>query len=141
MNEQEIRQAMSTLEVFRAQLESITQNQQLVQMSLEELGRAKETLTQYQKAAEGDELLVPIGGNSFVFAKVASTDKAIVGVGTGISVERSMDDAIKTMDDRAAELIDSMKKLTDRRMMIEEQASTLSQVVERELQALQQYRG
>jgi prefoldin alpha subunit len=137
MNEQELRQAMSTLEVFRAQLESISQNQQLVQMSLEELGRAKETLSQYQKAKQGDELLVPIGGNSFVFARVGDNAKAIVGIGTGISVEKSMDEAIKTMDDRAAELIESMKKLTDRRMAIEDQANVLSQAVQQEVQALQ----
>jgi prefoldin alpha subunit len=137
MNEAELRQAMSTLEIFRAQLETINQNQQLVQISLEELGRAKETLVQYQKAKEGDEILLPVGGNSFVFAKVATNAKAIVGIGTGISVEKSMDEAIKTMDDRAAELMDSMKKLADRRMAIEEQASMLSQAVERELQALQ----
>ncbi|MDW5561650.1 MAG: prefoldin subunit alpha [Methanomassiliicoccus sp.] len=137
MNEAELRQAMSTLEIFRAQLESINQNQQMVQISLEELGRAKETLVQYQKAKEGDEVLVPIGGNSFVFAKVATNAKAIVGVGTGVSVEKSMDDAIKTMDERATELMDSMKKLADRRMVIEEQAATLSQAVDQELQALQ----
>lgn len=137
MNEQELRQAMSTLEVFRAQLESIAQNQQLVQMSLEELSRAKETLTQYRKATEGDELLVPIGGNSFVFAKVATNAKAIVGIGTGVSVERSMEDAIKIMEDRAAELMDSMKKLNDRRNAIEEQANVLSQAVQQEVQALQ----
>ena len=137
MNEAELRQAMSTLEVFRAQLESIAQNQQLVQMSLEELGRARETLVQYQKAKEGDELLVPIGGSSFVFAKVAGETKAIVGIGTGVSVEKPIDDAIKTMDDRAAELMDSMKKLTERRMAIEEQANVLSQAVQQEVQALQ----
>lgn len=138
MNEQELRQAMSALEIFRAQLESISENQQLIQMSLEELGRARETLNQYQKAAEGDELLVPIGGNSFVFAKVASNTKAIVGIGTGVSVEKPMEDAIKTMDDRAKELMDTMKKLTDRRMTLEEQANQLSQVVQQEVAALQQ---
>jgi prefoldin alpha subunit len=138
MNEQELRQAMSALDIFRAQLESISENQQLIQMSLEELGRARETLNQYQKAGEGDELLVPIGGNSFVFAKVASNTKAIVGIGTGVSVEKPMDDAIKTMDDRAKELMDTMKKLTDRRMTLEEQANQLSQVVQQEVQALQQ---
>ncbi len=137
MNEAELRQAMSTLEIFRAQLESISQNQQLVQISLEELGRAKETLVQYQKAKEGDELLVPIGGSSFVFARVVTNEKAIVGIGTGISVEKSMDEAIKTMDDRATELMDTMKKLADRRMTIEEQAATLSQAVDQDLQALQ----
>jgi prefoldin alpha subunit len=137
MNEQELRQAMSTLEVFRAQMESIAQNQQLVQMSLEELGRAKETLAQYLKANQGDELLVPVGGNSFVFARVGDTTRAIVGIGTGISVERSMDEAIRTMDERAAELLESMKKLTDRRMAIEDQANVLSQAVQQEVQALQ----
>jgi prefoldin alpha subunit len=138
MNEQELRQAMSALEIFRAQLESIAENQQLIQMSLEELGRARETLNQYQKAADGDELLVPIGGNSFVFAKVASNAKAIVGIGTGVSVEKPMEDAIKTMDDRAKELVDTMKKLTDRRMTLEEQANQLSSVVQQEVAALQQ---
>jgi len=137
MNEAELRQAMSTLEVFRAQLESISQNQQLVQLSLEELARARETLVQYQKAKEGDELLVPIGGSSFVFAKVAANEKAIVGIGTGVSVERSLDEAIKTMEDRSSELRETMKKLGDRRMVIEEQASTLSQAIDQDLQALQ----
>ena len=138
MNEQELRQAMSTLEVFRAQLESIAENQQLIQLSLEELGRARETLSQYQKATEGSELLVPVGGNSFVFAKVASNTKAIVGIGTGVSVEKTMEDAIQTMDDRAKELVDTMKKLTDRRMTIEEQANQLSQAVQQEIQTIQQ---
>lgn len=137
MNEQELRQAMSTLEIFRAQLESIAQNQQLIQISLEELERARETLNQYQKAKEGDELLVPIGGNSFVFAKVATNSKAIVGVGTGISVEKSMEEAIKTMGDRSKELFDTMSKLNERRMAIEEQANVLSQTVQQEVQALE----
>ncbi|NLT38102.1 MAG: prefoldin subunit alpha [Methanomassiliicoccus sp.] len=137
MNEQELRQAMSTLELFRAQLESIAENQQLIQLSLEELGRARETLNQFQNAKEGDELLVPIGGNSFVFAKVATNAKAIVGIGTGISVEKSMDEAIKTMDDRSKELLDTMNKLNDRRLAIEEQANVLSQAVQQEVQALQ----
>jgi prefoldin alpha subunit len=138
MNEQELRQAMSALEMFRAQLESIAENQQLIQLSLEELGRARETLVQYQKSKQDDELLVPIGGGSYVFAKVADNSKAIVGIGTGTSVEKSLDDAVKTMDERAQELMDTMKKLTDRRMAIEGQANQLSEAVQQEVQALQQ---
>ncbi len=137
MNEQELRQAMSTLELFRAQLESIAENQQLIQISLEELGRARETLNQYRNAKEGDELLVPIGGNSFVFAKVATNAKAIVGIGTGISVEKSMDEAVTTMDERSKELMDTMNKLNERRVAIEDQANVLSQAVQQEMQALQ----
>lgn len=139
MNEAELRQAMSALELYRTQLESIAQNQQLVQMSLEELARARETLARYKDAPEGSELLVPIGGNSFVFAKVASNEKAIVGIGTGISVEKSTDEAIQTMESRANELTETMKKLDDRRVALEQQAEQLSMAVQQEMQALQQY--
>lgn len=138
MNEQELRQAMSVLEVYRAQLQSIAENMQLIQMSLEELARARETLVKYKEAAEGSEILVPIGGNSFVLAQVASNSKAIVGIGTGISVEKSMDEAVQTMEARSNELTDSMRKLSERRGALEAQASQLSQAVQQEIEALQQ---
>jgi len=138
MNEQELRQAMSALEVYRVQLQSIAENMQLIQISLEELARARETLLKYKEAGEGSEILVPIGGNSFVMAKVASNTKAIVGIGTGISVEKSMDEAIQTMDARSNELTESMRKLAERRNALEAQAAQLSQAVQQEINALQQ---
>ncbi len=138
MNEEEMRQAMAALEVYKAQLDSIAQNMQLIQLSLDELARAKETLTQYSKAAPDSEILVPIGGSSFVFAKVATNSKALVGVGTGVTVEKSMDEAIKTVEERNLELIDTLKKLADKRAGMEAEAGRLSQAVEAEYQKLQQ---
>lgn len=137
MNEQELRQAMSALEVYRVQLQSIAENMQLIQMSQEELARARETLLQYKNADAGSDILVPIGGNSFVFAKASDSSKAIVGIGTGISVEKSMDDAVRTMEERSNELTDSMRKLAERREALEAQAEQLSQTVQAEMQALQ----
>lgn len=137
MNEQELRQAMSALEVYRVQLQSIAENMQLIQISLEELARARETLSQYKGAEVGSDILVPIGGNSFVFAKTSDNTKAVVGIGTGISVEKSMDDAVKTMEERSNELAESMRKLTERREALEAQAEQLSHTVQMEMQALQ----
>ncbi len=137
MNEQELRQAMSALEVYRVQLQSVAENMQLIQISLEELARARETLSQYKGAEVGSDILVPIGGNSFVFAKASDNTKAIVGIGTGISVEKSMDDAVKTMEERSNELTESMRKLTERREALEAQAEQLSRTVQMEMQALQ----
>lgn len=109
MNEQELRQAMSTLELYRTQLASIAENQQLIQVSIEELARARETFTQYKDAEPGSELLIPVGGSSFVFAKVEINDKAIVGLGTGVSMEKPIDEAISLMEERANELMESLK--------------------------------
>ena len=134
MNEDELRQAMSALEVYRIQLQSIAEN---IQISLEELARARETLSQYKSAEIGSDILVPIGGNSFVFAKASDNTKAIVGIGSGISLEKSMEDAIKTMEERSNELTESIRKLSERRQALEAQAEQLSRTIQSEMQALQ----
>lgn len=136
MNEQELRQAMSTLELYRTQLASIAENQQLIQVSIEELARARETFTQYKDAEPGSELLIPVGGSSFVFAKVEINDKAIVGLGTGVSMEKPIDEAISLMEERANELMESLKKLIDRRMDIESKAEELTYIVQQEISAM-----
>ena len=136
MNEQELRQAMSTLELYRTQLASIAENQQLIQVSIEELARARETFTQYKDAEPGSELLIPVGGSSFVFAKVEINDKAIVGLGTGVSMEKPIDEAISLMEERAIELMESLKKLIDRRMDIEGKAEELTYIVQQEISAM-----
>ena len=81
MNEQEIRQALATLEMYKTQAESLAEQQQIISFSLEEYSRARDTLGKWKDAAEGAELLVPVGGNSFVFAK--GVDAAPRGIGGG----------------------------------------------------------
>ena len=137
MNEQELRQALSTLEMYKAQAESLAEQQQIVNFSLEEYSRARDTLSKWKDAAEGAELLVPVGGNSFVFAKVADNKKALVGIGTGVTVEKPLGEAITTLETRINELAEANKKITDSLTMLEVRSSQLSQVVQAEYDRLQ----
>ncbi len=141
MNEEEIRQALATLDLYRAQAETLAEQQQIVQMSLEEYARARETLSKWKDADPGAEILVPIGGNSFVYAKVGTSDKALVGIGTGLTVERSTGEAIKTIDTRITELTDGFKKISESRAVIESRAQQLTQMVQAEYEKLQQAQG
>lgn len=141
MNEDEIRQALATLDLYRAQAETLAEQQQIVQLSLEEYSRAKETLSKWKDAPVGSEILVPVGGNSFVFAKVASSDKALVGVGSGLTVERPVDEALKTVEARLTEMTDGMKKIVDGRMAVESRAQQLTQLVQAEYDRLQKAQG
>lgn len=137
MNERELQQSLATLDLYRAQLESLVEQQLLVQMSMEEHARAKATLTSFATTEEGSEILVPVGGNSFVFAKVGSNSKAIVGIGSGVSVERPLEEAVKIIDARLEELVETFKKLGERRASVESQSSQLSQAVQQEYQKMQ----
>ena len=71
-----------------------------------------------------------------MFAKVEVNDKAVVGVGTGISMEKPIDEAIVLMEDRAKELMTSLETLVNRRMEIEAKAEELTYLVQQEISAL-----
>jgi len=137
VNEQEIRQALATLEMYKAQAESLAEQQQIVSFSMEEYSRARDTLGKWKDAEKGSELLVPVGGNSFVFAKVADNKKALVGIGSGVTVERPLEEAIKTLETRIKELAEASKKLTESLTMLEARSSQLTQLVQAEYERLQ----
>jgi prefoldin alpha subunit len=137
VNEDELKQALSALELYRAQAESLAEQQQVLQISLQEYVRAKETMTNWKGTKKGDEILVPIGGNSFVFAQVRVVDKALVGIGSGVTVERPIGAAITSIDARIKELTEAQKKLGESLSTVEMRSSQLTQAVQAEYDRLQ----
>ncbi len=122
---------------MRAQAESLAEQQQLIQYSLEEYTRAKETLSKWKDAKKGEELLVPIGGNSFVFAKVEFNSKALVGIGSGVTVERPVEEAIATLDGRINEMAEGLKKINESLTILETRSANLTRQVQAEYDKLQ----
>lgn len=55
------------------------------------------------------ELLVPIGGNSYIKAKLETPDKIIVGMGAGISIEKTLQEAKEIIKKR----LESLEKTRD----------------------------
>ncbi|MCJ7712854.1 prefoldin subunit alpha, partial [Candidatus Bathyarchaeota archaeon] len=54
------------------------------------------------------ELLVPIGGSSYINVKLTNVDKVVVGMGAGVSVEKNLPEAKKIVKDRLSELQKTM---------------------------------
>ncbi|MCJ7517783.1 MAG: prefoldin subunit alpha [Methanomassiliicoccales archaeon] len=137
MDERELQQSLASLELLRTQLQSLAEQQQIIQLSLEENSRAKETLLSLKDAPVDSDILVPIGGSSFAFTKVGSNSRVIIGVGSGISIEKPIDEAVKMIDSRIKEMVETFNKLGERRSSIETQNSKLSQQVQQEYQRMQ----
>lgn len=138
MNEQEMRQAMGTMEAYKSQLEAMNEQGQLLQMSLEDYSRAKDTLEAISKGQPGDEVLMPVGGSSYVYATIARNDRVLVGAGTSVSIEKPIEDAVATVDARIGELMDALKKVGESRTVIEAKMQQLSQMLQQEYQRMQQ---
>ncbi len=137
MNDEELRQAMAMLDVYRNQLESMGNQVQLLQMSLEEAGKAKDTLEAIHEAKEGDEILVPVGASSFVRAKLADADHAIVGVGNKLSVEKKTEDAVAYLVKNISEIQEALTKANESMADLETRARQLSASVQKAYQERQ----
>lgn len=134
MKDEELRQALAVLDAYKAQLDSLSSQLQLLQMSLEEAVRARDTLKAFAAAKVGDEIMVPIGASSFVFAQVADTEKAVVGIGNRLSQERPLSDAVTYMDSNIEEIGEALKKATEAGAELENRARQLSAMIQQEYQ-------
>ena len=138
MNDDELRQALAALDAYKNQLNSLTQQSQLLQMSYEETLAASRTLASLVDAKEGDEIMVPVGASSFITAKVTSSPKAVVGVGNKVSVEKDLTDAVEYMKSNLEEIADALKKLNESMQEMDAAARNLSLAVQQEYQRRQQ---
>ncbi|MCL5949615.1 MAG: prefoldin subunit alpha, partial [Candidatus Bathyarchaeota archaeon] len=88
--------------------EALQQRISMVNAAIADLTYANATLDGIEKEKENVEMLVPIGGSSYVKVKLADSNKVIVGMGSGVSVEKPLSEAKATLKERLDELEKTM---------------------------------
>lgn len=136
-SEQQVRESYMMLESAKAQLEGLAKQQELIQLAVEEHVRARETIKEIAKGAAGDEVLVPLGADSYIHAKISDNKDAIVGVGAGISIRRSPEEAEKILDTKIDDLSRAFKSITDKAAKTEAMVQELSEKVQAQYDLLQ----
>jgi len=139
MEDDELRQALAILDAYNAQLEALNRQVRLLQVSLEDTIRARESFKALVEANEGDEILIPVGASSYVPAKVTGKKKAIVGIGNRLSAEKDLDEAIAFMDNNSKDLTKALKETIAALDEIERMATELTAAVQNEYQYRQQF--
>lgn len=72
--------------------------------ALNEMRISRMTLEGLEKEKKGAPLFVPVGGGSYVKAKLETTDSIVVGIGAEVAVEKSLKDAKVDLEARIAEI-------------------------------------
>ena len=104
-NEEEtFRRLAVELRLLEGTAEELQSRINLVNAALAELKIASVTLNGIEKEKENSSLFVPIGGGSYVKAKLESADKLVVGVGAGVAIERTAKEARANLERRIGEL-------------------------------------
>jgi prefoldin alpha subunit len=123
--------------MVNAQLDAIDKQMKLLQVSRSEHIQAKETLVSYKKLKKNHEILVPIGADSYVFANVSDSSKVIIGIGADVSTERSIDEGIQKLDERAKMIEESERKLAESMRGLQQQATALNSRIQELYEAIQ----
>ncbi|MCK5562547.1 prefoldin subunit alpha [Candidatus Bathyarchaeota archaeon] len=134
-NEETLRQLVVELRLLEGTANTLQSRLNFVNAILTELNYAKMTLEGLEKEKKNVPLLVPIGGGSYIRAKLGSAEKVIVGMGAGVSVEKSMSEAKETVGTRISQLAKTrgslQQQFTQVAQKIEEDRARFQELSER----------
>lgn len=102
--EDELRKLSVEMRFLEQTAEALQQRISVVNAAMTDLTYASATLESLEKEKENAELLVPVGGSSYVRAKLVSSEKVIIGLGAGVSVEKPLAEAKSMLKTRLEEL-------------------------------------
>ena len=129
-SEADLRRAIAVLDQYRAQIDVLQRQAEVVQLGLEENLRARETAARYREAGPDTEVLVPIGGNVFLVAQVKDPERALVGIGSDVVVQESIPTAVERLEARVRDLRKAQEALAGQIDELERRLEAQSEFVQ-----------
>lgn len=103
----------------------------LVNASINEFRLANATLEGVQTEETNTQILVHIGGGSYIKAKIADTQKLIMSIGADVAAEKSVDAAKESLDIRLQEFEKVRESLEQQLGQTQNRISTLRQQLQK----------
>lgn len=109
--EEELQKLSIEMRLLEQTAEALQSRMTMVNTAANDLLYAQATLEGLEKEAEKSEILVPIGGTSYIRAKLDNLDEVIVGMGAGVSVEKTREEAKEIIKKRLEDLDKTRKSI------------------------------
>ena len=122
--EEELRKLSVEMRFLEQTAETLQQRISMMNAAMTDLTYANMTLDGIEKEKENAELLVPIGGSSYVQVKLENPDKVIVGMGASVSVEKTLPEAKSILKERLGEVEKTMLSAQQQFAQIVERINT-----------------
>lgn len=103
-SEERLRDLSVEMRVLEQRADQLQSSLNMINAMIADLNLANVTLKSLEKEKPDAELLVPIGGNSYVKAKLDNVDKVIVSIGAGVSLEKPLPETKEILKKRQEEL-------------------------------------
>ena len=124
--EEEITRNLTLIEYYKQQLESIDMQLQYLQSTLADYQRAKITVEQLHAVDENSELLIPVGAGTFINGSLKNASNVLIGVGAGIVLEKTVDEAVIKLEERIKRIQENLEKIVSLGQKIQSDAEECS---------------
>ncbi|HDD57483.1 MAG: prefoldin subunit alpha [Thermoplasmata archaeon] len=121
---------ISLFEAYKEQLESLEKQAAYVQAIIEDYTKAKVTMEKLSKTKKDSDVLVPIGGGVFLYAKYDSNAKVLLSEGADVVIERDIDYAIDALQKRIDDLNNGLTKLNEMAIQLQQKMQDISLTIQ-----------
>lgn len=134
--EEQLRQGLVQQRVYEGSARTLQARLEIINAAMNEFALASSTLEGIKSQKSDADALIPVGGGSFVRAKLADVSKIVVGVGAGVAIEKPIDLSITEIKDRIADLDKArttlQEQLTQTLIRLEENREKLNEIVKKQ---------
>lgn len=102
--EEQFRKLAYELQMMEGSAQTLQQRFGVLQNAAADLGVAKTSIESLKEVEEGDPILVPTGGGTFVNARLGDLSNILVNVGADVSIEMGLEEADQDISSRLEEV-------------------------------------
>ncbi len=100
----DLEKTLTEYEYYKGHIEALQESVGMIDASIAQLESTIESLNGASALKEGNEILIPVGSESFLSASIIDTETAIVGIGAGVAVRTGIKEAVVELGNRKNEL-------------------------------------
>ncbi len=124
--DEELAKYLTLIEQYKEQINSVEMQSSYIQAIINEYNKVKITLEQIAKIKKESEVLLPLGGSTFIEANITDPSKVLFDIGAGIITEKTSINAINKIDERIVDLQKTQEKLITIMQNLQNEATEVS---------------
>lgn len=113
-------------QLTESELNRVQQQSELIQVYLTNYRAGLMVLEEIEKKKDGEEMLMNVGGSIFVEAKLVKPEKVTRGIGSGVRIEQTVEDAKAAVTETVTEMEQQQDALTQKYQNLLARASVLN---------------
>lgn len=125
--EDELSKYMMQIEQYKEQIDQYEYQAQYIQAAINDYNKAKLTLEQIKDIGKNEDMLIPIGGGTFISVKSDDVKNVLTDIGSGLVMQKKSQDGIKNIEKRIEALQKTYQKITETIQGLQNEANAINE--------------